>query len=363
MKKKKLTFLFISVIFISVLFMSIGYSSLNSELTISSEAKVEVVPDIRITNIEVSTTENGAFTPYNPTFNDLSSNISVTLPNSNSTITLNIEVTNDTNNYYRLDNILEDVNNNSDIKYEILNKETTFFHPNSVTNIVITFSYETYNASNQNKNLELTYNLEKIPYKNLEYLVFSGFEYINTGLFNTGDYIFETEFNQTEYNRNHTDNSVGGWIISGRKIGTHSLGVFIGNYGVYNSYGAGTAARQPNIPLNSGFHTLYFSRFIHTIDNNNYVVNGKILIPEEHKTEIRIGGGTGGYYASSVPDTRHFIGHIKNVKITDASTGNVVRYYVPCEIISGVNIGEIGYWDLINNEFYGNGGTGEFLAP
>ncbi len=352
-----------TIIVFCIIFMSIGYSALNSELTISAEAIVEVMPDIKITNISVLSTENGGFNTYNPTYTDDTSITGVTLPNELSKITLIIEVTNNTSDYYYLDDVTEEINNNINIKYEILNKDVIYFHPNSVTNIEITFSYETFNSINQTIDLNLKYIFKKITYKNLDYITFSGFQYINTGLFNTGDYIFETEFNQTAYNTNHTDSSIGGWIISGRKIGTNSLGVFIGNYGVYNSYGAGTVARSPNIALNSGFHTLYFSRFIHTIDNNNYAVNGKILIPEEHKTEIRIGGGTGGYYSSSTPDTRHFIGHMKTMKITNAEDGEVLRYFVPAEIIEGSNIGEVGYWDIINDKFYSNAGTGEFLAP
>ncbi len=352
-----------TTIVICIILMSIGYSALNSDLTISGEAIVEAPTYIKITNISVLTSENGGYSTYNPSYTNDTSNIGVTLPNENSTITLLIEVTNDTGYYYHLDKVIEDINNNLSIKYEIINKDVIYFHPNTVTNIEIVFSYDTFSSLEQNIDLNLDYIFEKITYKNLDYITFSGYQYINTGLFNTGDYIFETEFNQTAYNRNHTDNSIGGWIISGRKIGTNSLGVFIGNYGVYNSYGAGTVARQPNIALNSGWHTLYFSRFIHTIDNNNYVVNGKILIPEEHKTEIRIGGGTGGYYSYSTPDTRHFIGHMKTIKITNAEDGEILRYYVPAEIIEGANAGEVGYWDIINNEFYGNAGTGEFLAP
>ncbi len=351
------------LIFISVLFMSVGYSSFNENLMISGDVIVQVPPDIKITDVRLFSSENGGYSTYNPNFTNYTSSIGITLPNSNSTVTLIVEVTNETSDYYHLNEILENINNNSNIKYEIKDKEIIYFHPASVTEIEITFSYDVFSTTNQSIDLNLNYEFKKIKYKNLEYITYSGYEYINTGLFNTGDYIFETEFNQTAYNRNHTDGSIGGWIISGRTIGTHSLGVFVGNYGVYNSYGAGTIARQPNIALNSGWHTLYFSRFTHTIDNNNYVVNGKILIPEEYITEIRIGGGTGGYYSSSVPDTRHFIGHMKEVKITNADGGEILRYYVPAEIIEGPNIGEVGYWDIITNEFYANSGTGEFLAP
>ncbi len=358
MNKKILNFnlLFTTVIFMSVLFISIGYSALNSELAISGEAKVEILTDIKVTNVTMHSAENGAFLTYNPDFTNTTSEMSVTLPNANSKITLIIEVTNRTADYYHLDQINEFINSNSDINYEILNKEVIYFSPNSVTEIEVTFSYNTYSETNQDKILNLGYVFEKITYKNLDYIIYSGYEYIDTGLSNTGDYIFETEFNQTGRVSND-----GGWIISGRTTSTYTLGVFIGINGVFNGYGGTTYARSPHIPMNS-WHTLYFSRTKHTIDTYNYSVSGGKLIPSAYETTIRIGGATAAY-SSTAQDTRHFIGYLKNVKITDAVTGEIIKYYVPAEIIEGPNVGEVGYWDVINDEFCANDGTGAFLAP
>ncbi len=344
------------IIVVCIIFMSIGYSALNSELSISGEALVEPVTEIKITNITTLSAEDGAFTTYNPTFTKNTSNTSVTLPNENSNITLILEVTNSTSDYYHLDKIFEESNSNNNIKYEVLDKEIIYFHPNSVTEIKVIFSNETYDSLNSILNLNLIYFFEKITYKNLEYITFSGSQYIESGLSNTGDYIFETEFNQTA----HTLLD-GGWIISGRSTSAYTLGVFIGKSGVFNGYGGITSAKLPNIPVNSGWHTLYFSRFIHTIDNYNYSVNGKKIIPIEYERYIRIGGATEAYAGGD--DFRHFIGHMKEFKITDADTGKILRYYVPAEIIEGPNVGEVGFWDVINNEFCANDGTGAFLAP
>ncbi len=352
--KRNVNLLFILLIFISIIFMSIGYSALNIELTISGEAEVSIVGDIRISNITTLLTEGDAYTSYNPTFSDASSNIGVTLPNENSKITMIIEVTNNTNEYYHLENIIES-SNNANINYEILNKEIIYFHPNSVTPIEVIFSYETFDSLNQNLTLNLQYNYKKVTYKNLEYLVFSGFEYIETGLSNTGDYIFETEFNQVAYTADD-----GGWIISGRTTAAYTLGVFNGKSGVFNGYGGTTSAKRPYISLNT-WYTLYFSRTKHTIGDYNYSVNGRVLIPAEYEAFIRIGGATEAYAGGY--DPRHFNGYIKNVKITDATTGEVIRHYVPAEIVEGSNTGELGYWDIINDVFYGNAGTGAFLAP
>ncbi len=350
-----LNLLFIFSVFISTLFISIGYSALNTELTISGEAKVEVESDIKITNVTIKSAENDAFLIYNPTFTNSSSEMSVSLPNQNSKITLIVEVTNTTLDYYHLDDIIEASSDNSDINYEIVDREVIYFNPGTVTEFEITFSYETYNDINQNKNLNLSYVFKKITYQNLDYLVFSGNEYIDTGLSNTGDYIFETEFNQTAYTAGD-----GGWIISGRTIAAYTLGVFNGKSGVFNGYGGTTSAKSPHISLNN-WYTLYFSRVKHTIGSYNYSVNGGKLIPEAYEITVRIGGATEAYAGGY--DPRNFTGYIGNVKITDVDTGNIIKYYVPAKIIEGVNAGEVGYWDVIKDEFCGNDGTGAFLEP
>ncbi len=343
------------IIFVSIIFMSIGYSALNSEISISGEALVHVPKSIDITNVYTKNSINGASEVYTTLFTEKTSNMGIMLPNDNSEITIVVEITNETSDYYQLDDVVETINNNPDIKYEILDKELLYFHPGTVTEIEITFSYETYNLVNQILNLNLEYSFKKITYKNLDYIIFSGNEYIETNLSNTGDYIFETEFNHVAFSEGD-----GGWIISGRTIAAYTLGVFNGKSGVFNGYGGTTYAKSPYITLNT-WYTLYFSRFKHTIGSYNYSVNGGKIIPIEYEEFIRIGGATAGYTGGV--DLRHFRGYMKTFKITNAENGEVLRYYVPAEIVEGDNIGEIGYWDIINDVFCGNDGTGAFLAP
>ncbi len=350
-----LNLLLVFLVFFSVIFMSIGYSALNRNLTISGEVIVGIPSDIRITNIEMKSVENEAYFTYSPIFTNTTSQTSVTLLNANSTITIVIEVTNNTSDYYHLDNIIEQNIHNANIGYEIANKEIIYFSPNSVTEIEITFFYETYDDINQNKNLNLNYEFKKIIYKNLDYVIYSGNEYIDTGLSNTGDYIFEMDFYQTELTAGD-----GGWLISGRTAAAYTLGVFNGKSGVFNGYGGLTSAKRPYITLNT-WYSLYFSRFKHTIGEYNYSVNGGNIIPAEYETTIRIGGATEAYAGGY--DPRNWIGYIKEVKITNAEDMEILKYYVPAEIIEGPNIGEVGYWDVINDVFCGNDGTGEFLAP
>ena len=64
-------------------------------------------------------------------------------------------------------------------------------------------------------------------------------------------------------------------------------------------------------------------------------------------TNLLIGGVAG--------DTRTFSGKIYHNKI--AISGSIIRYFVPCYRKSD---SVIGMYDLVNNQFYINAGTGTF---
>ncbi len=339
-------------IFVCIVFMSIGYSALNAELKISGEATVRIYDKIEVTNIYVKNTANNAEEAYNSTHTVDTSNMGIILPYENSQMTLVVEITNFSNDIHHLDSVVELSNSNSDITYEIKDKEVLYFPGNSITEIEITFYYNNYTVGNNNINLNLNYNFEKISYQNLEYIVYSGNQYIDSGLVNTGNYIFETEFNLTGYTGD------GGWIVSGRVNSSHTLGVFLGTSGVFSIYGGPSVSRTPVISPNTGWHTFYFSRTQSIISGRNYYVSGQTLIDPAYAANIRIGGATIAYTGGA--DTRHFIGYMKKFKITNANTGEILRYFVPAKLN---DTGEVGFWDVINNEFYSNDGTEEFLAP
>ncbi len=343
--------LFILGICISILFTSIGYSALNTELTISGDAQVNTVGGIRITNIYTKSVTNGAYTGYNPTFTNDTSNINVVLPSSNATITMVVEVTNSTDDYYHLDSIEQLLNTNPSIKYEVKDERILYFPANSVKEIEITFSYNIMGTLN-NTTLNSKYNFKIVPYEKLEYVTFSGTQFIDTGLMNTGDYIFETEIRQTAYTTGD-----GGWIFSGRTTSSYTLGVFMGINGVYNGYGGVTSPQYPKTYLNA-WYKLYYSRTKFTLGTSTYRVNGGTLVPEAYSRTILFGGATTGWNGGA--DARNFTGDVKSFKITDAVTNEIIKYYVPCKLFA---TGEVGYWDLIEDKFISNDGTGSFLEP
>lgn len=107
MLKNKIIFLF----FISILFISIGFSSLDTVLTIKG-AKVELRKDsnVRITNISLSNTQNGAIAKYEEYYED-SLDLGFYLPNDEAEITYTIEVKNFGNVIYGIKEITLNQNN------------------------------------------------------------------------------------------------------------------------------------------------------------------------------------------------------------------------------------------------------------
>ena len=76
-----------------VLFITIGFSSLSSNLSMSASATVRVEKDIRVTSISASNTTHSAYSNWED-YNVSGINASVALPDSNSTVTYDVVVTN-----------------------------------------------------------------------------------------------------------------------------------------------------------------------------------------------------------------------------------------------------------------------------
>lgn len=90
---------------ISIFSISLGYSSLNTELSISGEAYVRAEENCRITNIVISSVSNEGYETYNPIYSKNSISSFVTLPNINSSLTYTVTVANKSNKKYIVDSI------------------------------------------------------------------------------------------------------------------------------------------------------------------------------------------------------------------------------------------------------------------
>ena len=93
LKKNKLCYVYLFIIFV-VMFISLGYASSNITLTIDEILSyVRIEEDIRVTGINVDSASNGVISNYEE-YNKNSISSSFNLPNSDSSITYKIEVTN-----------------------------------------------------------------------------------------------------------------------------------------------------------------------------------------------------------------------------------------------------------------------------
>lgn len=168
--KKKIT-AFLSIFIIStIICISIGYSAFNADLSISGDAYVRVDKDIRVTNLRMIEATNGAYEIYtNKYTKDTISNF-IFLPNLNSTITYEVTVTNKTANEYLLTDILEKINSNDQIGYEIIGtKKYDICEPNQDKKFQIKFFNKGPNI-NQELSLQLSfeYQKEELPTINFE---------------------------------------------------------------------------------------------------------------------------------------------------------------------------------------------------
>ena len=93
-KKKDVVFVFVSIISLIVVLLTLGFSSYQTSLDVKSlGALVRIQRDIRITGVSINSTNNGGISSYED-YNVNSIYSKITLPNSDSTVSFDVEVTN-----------------------------------------------------------------------------------------------------------------------------------------------------------------------------------------------------------------------------------------------------------------------------
>lgn len=159
MKKQRKKLWMVLFLFLSITFTSYGYAALNTELQLSGEAYVRLEEEIRITNLKVSSANNGGYETYNNKYAKDSTSMFVTLPNSNSSIIYEVELTNKSNKKYVLTDLIEN-NNNSNIKYEVLDiNQYDIVAPSTVKKFQIKISNTT--NTSQSDSLIFEYKFEE----------------------------------------------------------------------------------------------------------------------------------------------------------------------------------------------------------
>ena len=288
--KSKIPFLYLAVV-IAIIFTSYGYAALNTELSISGEAYVKVETDIRVTNIKVLSSENKGYETYNNKYTKDTTSTFVTLPDSNSKLTYEIEITNDSNSRYYLSDILEDSYSNKNVKYEIQDISVGDIIPsNTVKKLKIVF---TTNTPNQNTAVVLQYVFKKV--KQTEWLYdYTGGEQTFTVPYN-GRYKLET-WGAQGYSVNSTYfGGYGAYSVGSVQLENNTnLYIYVGQngpggYGNFTSYPNGGASYGAS-PVQGGSgggstHILSTKSDLSALKNNL----DKILI-------VSGGGGASTYY-------------------------------------------------------------------
>lgn len=134
------------------------YSAFSTKLQIGGELVVRSDNDIRVTNINIKETTNGAYETYNNKYTKDTTSMFVTLP-SNSSITYEVEITNKDSYGYIVNEIETLSNTNSNIDIDIELKENDLIDSNSIKTFTITFANNT--DTEQGNTLVLKYSFAK----------------------------------------------------------------------------------------------------------------------------------------------------------------------------------------------------------
>jgi len=156
-KRRRISFWAVSLIILLLIsVLSIAYATLQQQLSISSDAKIVSLSDIRILNIVYKEATNGGVEDYPATNTTDQISIGVSLPNINSTVTYDVYAQNFTDLKAMLIQINNLVMNNPNMTYSISGLSINdVFDTHSSLNFTITLKYKT-GASTANPSLGAT---------------------------------------------------------------------------------------------------------------------------------------------------------------------------------------------------------------
>ena len=135
------------VLLTSIILTTLVYSAFSTKLQIDVDLIVRSNNDIRVTNVSIKESTNGAYETYNNKYTKDTTSMFVTLP-GNSSITYEVEITNDSDTEYKMNALEELTNSNSNITIETLLTNKTIFESNTASKYIITLSNNTSNEEN-----------------------------------------------------------------------------------------------------------------------------------------------------------------------------------------------------------------------
>ena len=179
-------------------------------------------------------------------------------------------------------------------------------------------------------------------YQQVEYIESTGTQYIDTGFNGGNNYKIECKIQ---------DNAVSKFVFSDYKDGTanENIGLYIltgGSYAIFHTDNSNSLSFSYGNTTDISL-ALSSTGLAYTIGNNSGTIsytpttnNGNIVLFRR--------GNSDTYYSST---------KLYKFKIFN-NQNNMVREFIPCYRISD---NEIGLYDLVNNIFYTNSGTGDFV--
>lgn len=193
-------------------------------------------------------------------------------------------------------------------------------------------------------------------YRQLEYIQSTGTQYIDTGYASSSGFIADIRLSITSFSSSYqcimgSHNLASPW---GRNcIAKNSNKIEVGLCGVSSL----TYTLTENTPYLISFSSVIPSGFVKvdgtTIQSYASLVSSSDGGSTLSENNVLIGANqyTVSNNINTLPAKWYYI------KLYDASN-TLIRDYVPCKNPSG----EIGLYDLVNQQFYGNAGTGTFIA-
>ena len=180
-------------------------------------------------------------------------------------------------------------------------------------------------------------------YKQLEYIQSSGTQYIDTGFKPNQNTRIKMDCNVIGFNS-------GDAFLFGARIASGNTAFCLAADDVNTRWFAlyGNAVQNPTGTC-TGKHSIDFNQNVLTLDGKNFTFE-KTTFQSSYNLLLFATITNGNV------DSQRGKMAIYSCQIYDNVT--LIRDYIPCQTISG----EIGLWDDVNSVFYGNAGTGSFVA-
>lgn len=371
---KKNSWIIASIFTFIILFLTIGYSAFNTDLEIGDILSYyKSNADIKITNISVDNVENNGLSE-GELYDNNHINVSVSLPDQNSTITYLVDVTNFGGTYMVISK-LEGLPSN--LTYELsnytLNKVICDDNNECVLGItkqlLLTIKYTSsgYDSTNTNYNLNIEFTFEEF-----EYTVYfdKGFglpaeyqevEYLES----TGSQRINTKYLPKKNTRLEIDLSFSGTF----KTGTSGTNAFVhsasGNDQFSVNFGAGSAQGNAlflwfdkSQAAGGSIFSLGITDKLRTNRNTMIYDAGNFSYGTAKKTAaVKTADHQNPFYifgSSSKPFDRY---NMKVYHLKLYESGELVAEYIPCYRISD---GKTGMYNVVDRFFAPVIGTAEF---